>query len=220
MSITFQCVSCAIVPVAPISVCHSVVVGCFVWAHRCDCCPNWLRSIYHGWCVDWHVRLAWQGMEVLTWLWSVSRTFCSTVLLRCSAAKCSRSLEIYPKSGVRDLLSSFLSRFGFVYLFVSFFRFDTLFFLSKRFDLNDLNEYIYRESKHTQNSLVIVESRMLLKIMLKSQTIYSDQFCILLILFLVPISMNFSLLNEIQNAINFALFVRNRFAKLRIVTPN
>lgn len=127
---------------------------------------------------------------------------------------------MYPKSGVRDLLSSFLSRFGFVYLFVSFFRFDTLFFLSKRFDLNDLNEYIYHESKHTQNSLVIVESRMLLKIMLKSQTIYSDQFCILLILFLVPISMNFSLLNEIQNAINFALFVRNRFAKLRIVTPN
>lgn len=49
-------------------------------------------------------------------------------------------------------------------LFIYSFLFSGLthfFFLSKRFDLNDLNEYISRKQTHTQNSLVIVESRML-----------------------------------------------------------
>lgn len=73
MSITFRCVSCAIVPVAPILIYRSVAVD-FVSEHRCVYFLSWSRSIDHGWCADWHVPFVWRMMEVSTWLWSAWRT--------------------------------------------------------------------------------------------------------------------------------------------------
>lgn len=70
--VTFQCVLCAIAPVAPILVCRSAAGS--VWAHHCACFPNSWRSIGHGWTADWHVPLASRTVAVPTWLGSASRT--------------------------------------------------------------------------------------------------------------------------------------------------